>query len=303
MQMPTPDRCAPTLLRARSVFRHKPSGPFATLRAILAAALLMGGAQAVQSQSMPSRSGLVPGAATIHYQIHGSDAGPPVLLVHWFGGSFDTIRLAPIINLLSDYMLIGIDVRGHGKSAKPDAPGDYGLALVEDLNRLLDHLELSSAHVIGVSMGGIVGLKHASLYPARVRSLTLVGQGLVPAENYQQWVQMGQTVMNSGERTAEQQATLHLYSGFLSGYPPLLVTEQEASALDVPLLIVIGEDDERLGSARKLKSAYPFTNLIVAPGFDHFDIMEPQSPLYLSLVGFLRREEKQYPGGHADRRR
>ena len=46
---------------------------------------------------------------------------------------------------------------------------DYGLALVEDINRLLAHLGLASAHIIGYSMGGNIGLKSANLYPEKVR--------------------------------------------------------------------------------------------------------------------------------------
>ena len=251
----------------------------------------MGYCQPAAPQPPPLETGTVPGGVPIHYQIHGSGDGPPVVLVHGFGGFFDEKRFEWMIDLLSDYELIGIDVRGHGRSGKPDRPEDYGLALVGDLDRLLDHLNLPSAHIVGVSMGGIVGLKYASLHPDRIRSLTLVGQGLVPRENYQRWVEMGRAVVESGERTAEQEENLHMYSGLLSGYPPLLVTESEASALKVPLLVVIGEDDERLDSARRLRERYPATKLIVAPGFDHFDIATPGSPLGLSVLGFLAMSE------------
>jgi len=259
---------------------------------LLTAGILVACCQIAHTEPVPLETGTVGGGVPIHYQIYGSREGPPILFIHGFGGYFDEVRFQWVIELFTAYKFVGIDVRGHGRSGKPDRPEDYGLALVEDLNRLLNHLNLADAHIIGVSMGGIVGLKYASLHPEKVRSLTLVGQGLVPPENYQRWVEMGRVVMESSERTAEQEEHLHLYSGFLSGYPPLLVSESEASSLDVQLLVVIGEDDERLESARKLKKVFPATKLVVAPGYDHFTIMEQDSPAYLSIAGFLAVTEK-----------
>lgn len=238
---------------------------------------------------MPLAAGFAPDGVPIYYQIYGNDQAPPVLFLHGFGGYFDEIRYDWIIDFFSDYKLIGVDVRGHGRSGKPDQPDDYGLALLDDITRLLDHLELPTVHFIGVSMGGIVGLKYASFYPDRIQSLTLVGQGLVPAESFQDWVAMGRAVVESAHRSAEEQQNLHMYSGFLSGYPPLQVTDAEAGALAVPVLIVIGENDERLPLARILKNLYPATNLIIAPGYDHFDIMAQGSPFYLVIKGFLEQ--------------
>lgn len=263
------------------------SGVLESIRRTLAALLLVGCCQSARSEPAPLITGIVPNGVPLYYQIHGAANGPPVVLLHGFGGFFDENRYEWIIDFFADYKLIGLDVRGHGRSGKPAKPEDYGLALVDDLNRLLDHLKLDEAHIVGVSMGGIVGLKFASLHPDKVRSLTLVGQGLVPPENYEQWVEMGNSVVNSSERTAVQEENLHMYSGFLVGYPPLLVTDEEARVLRIPLLVVIGDQDERLESARKLKSVYPATRLVVAPGFDHFDIMTPESPFYTSITRFL----------------
>jgi pimeloyl-ACP methyl ester carboxylesterase len=214
--------------------------------------------------------------------------------MHGFGGYFDVARIDWLIDALSEYKLIGIDARGHGRSGKPSMPNDYGLSLVGDVNRLLDHLKLADAHIIGFSMGGLIGLKHASLHPDRVRSLTLAGQGLAPRESFQSWIEMGRVVVESDQRTAEQEKSLNLYSGLLAGYLPLLVTDEEAQALDIPLLVVIGEDDERLEIARNLKRSYLATNLIVAPGYDHSSIVSKESPFALSISGFLKLSEEQH---------
>jgi pimeloyl-ACP methyl ester carboxylesterase len=260
------------------------------LRALFIALSLVSWSE-VSAQPSPLESGLIPGEVPIHYQIHGRKDGIPVLVIHYFGGYFDAGRLEQLIERLRDYQVIGMDVRGHGRSAKPTKPEEYGLMLVEDVNRLLDHLGVKNAHIIGLSMGGIIGLKHASLYPDRVRSLTLGGQGLVPAASFDQWVAMGQAVLAAEKRTPAQESNLHIYSGLLRGYPPLRVTEAEAQELKIPVLSVIGEQDERLSLARHLKQVYPATTLIVAPGYNHPTILAKDSPFYMAVDGFLRQLE------------
>lgn len=127
----------------------------------------------------------------------------------------------------------------------------------------------------------------AAAIPDRVQSLTLVGQGSAPRKSFDGRVEMGRPVVESDERTAEQEASLNLYSGSLMGYPPLLGTVEDAKALDLPLLVVIGEDDERVGIAENPKSSHPAAKLIVAPGYDYSGIIRKDSPLGLSIIGFL----------------
>ena len=52
------------------------------------------------------------------------------------------------------YRVIALDCRGHGQSGKPQDPGQYGLEMVRDVVRLLDHLNVERAHVVGYAMGG-----------------------------------------------------------------------------------------------------------------------------------------------------
>ena len=72
--------------------------------------------------------------------------------------------------------LVGLDLRGRGNSEKPDS--GYGLeAHARDAVRVLDHLGLQDAVVVGHSMGGFVALKAALSYPDRVRALVLLDGG------------------------------------------------------------------------------------------------------------------------------
>jgi len=72
--------------------------------------------------------------------------------------------------------LVGVDLRGRGDSDKPES--GYGLeAHAADVVRVLDHLGLDSAILLGHSMGGFVALKTALAFPERVRALVLLDGG------------------------------------------------------------------------------------------------------------------------------
>src|SRR5919112_5233147 len=79
-------------------------------------------------------------------------------------------------NLVPDYSLAAVDLRGRGDSEKPES--GYGLdAHASDVVRVLDHLGLESAVLVGHSMGGFVALQTALRYPDHVRALVLLDGG------------------------------------------------------------------------------------------------------------------------------
>jgi len=108
-----------------------------------------------------------------HYESLGD--GPTLLLVHGLGSSTrDWEYQQPV---LSDrFRTIAYDVRGHGRTTR--AHGPYSLAMfAADALELLDALGVGAVHVVGVSMGGMIGLQLALDAPARVRSLVLCNSG------------------------------------------------------------------------------------------------------------------------------
>lgn len=102
--------------------------------------------------------------------------GEPVLLLHgWMSdsgmwGRLDTNPAA------KEFQLIAVDLRGHGKSDKPHDAKDYGPEMAADVVRLLDHLKLPKAHLVGYSMGAFVAGKVAAAHPDRVLSVVYGGQ-------------------------------------------------------------------------------------------------------------------------------
>ena len=113
----------------------------------------------------------------IHYIVEGH--GEPVLLIHGFTANIQFQWALPgVIKALSpDYQVIAYDNRGHGKSDKPHDPKKYGVEMVEDAVRLLDHLKIKDAHVVGYSMAAMITSKLMATHPERVRTATLGGSG------------------------------------------------------------------------------------------------------------------------------
>ena len=139
-----------------------------TALAIVAATLLANGAAA---QVLETDAGFaVFGNEQIYYESTGS--GDAVVLSHGAGGSHAIwMHQTPV--LAERYRVITWDQRGWGKST--DTAGRAGDAntAVDDLRRLLDHLGIDKAHVIGQSMGGWVVAGFALRHPERTLSLTL----------------------------------------------------------------------------------------------------------------------------------
>ena len=92
----------------------------------------------------------------IRYIDQGPRDGEPVVLIHGGFMNAETMWAEPgVIEALDDaFRVIALDLRGHGKSDKPHDPRQYGNPFVEDIVRLLDHLDIEKAHVVAYSMGG-----------------------------------------------------------------------------------------------------------------------------------------------------
>src|SRR6266446_970237 len=103
----------------------------------------------------------------IRYTVEGK--GEPVLLIHGFTANIEIQWTIPGITraLAKKYQVIAFDNRGHGKSGKPHDAEKYGMEMVEDAVRLLDHLKIKKAHVVGYSMGGMIALKLAVVHSDR----------------------------------------------------------------------------------------------------------------------------------------
>ena len=111
-----------------------------------------------------------------------SGSADAVLLIHGFASNVATnwVDTGWVKSLTgAGYRVIAYDNRGHGQSEKLYNLEDYGAPIMaEDARRLLDHLGIERAHVVGYSMGARIATFLAIAHPARVRSLVFGGLGI-----------------------------------------------------------------------------------------------------------------------------
>lgn len=109
----------------------------------------------------------------IHYLDPEPNGGPAVLLLHGLGATGDSwqLQVPPLIE--AGYRPIAPDARGFGKSSYPG--GSYAIQeAVNDMAALLEHLKIEKAHIIGISMGGVLAQQLALDHPSCVRKLILI---------------------------------------------------------------------------------------------------------------------------------
>ena len=111
----------------------------------------------------------------INYQVTGE--GKPVVMLrglgrtvrHWLG--YDRY-------LAKHFQVVTLDNRGLGRS-KCRVPWDVTISdMAEDVVRVLDHLEIDSAHFMGISLGGMIALALGLNHPDRCRSLTIINSSI-----------------------------------------------------------------------------------------------------------------------------
>jgi len=108
----------------------------------------------------------------IEFSYERAGSGPPLLLIMGMSGTMCHWGEPLLDDLRRDFDTIVYDHRDIGESSRTGEPFTIA-ALAEDAAGLLDALDLESAHVMGISMGGMVAQELALAHPKRVRTLLL----------------------------------------------------------------------------------------------------------------------------------
>lgn len=280
------------------------------LIACLAAAPAISPAQQSAGESFDS-SGV-----QIHYVDKGR--GVPVVLIHGFTGSYARHWEAPgVLDALekAGYRVIAMDCRGHGQSGKPHDAGQYGLEMVRDVVRLLDHLKIARAHIVGYSMGGSIATQLLVRHPDRLLTVTLLGAGwagedltvtnaqmLALADSFARrdasYLIRGVTSGGANGPTDAEVAALSAalfarndadaLAALARGYLPLAdVPRDSLRSTQVPLLALIGElDSLNMDAVKRMKAVVPALEVIELPGATHASSVRPSAE---PLVAFLNR--------------
>lgn len=111
------------------------------------------------------------GDINIHYEIHGE--GPPLIMIMGLSANIDWWHPYVIEQFSKHFKTVTFDNRGAGRTDKPAI--DYSIKIfADDTVGLMDALGIKKAHLLGVSMGGIIGQEIALSYPEKVDKLVLV---------------------------------------------------------------------------------------------------------------------------------
>jgi len=228
----------------------------------------------------------------IRYVEEGS--GEPVVLIHGFTQNADRgwIDTGVFQELAKRYRTIALDCRGHGKSGKPHDPKQYGWEMARDAVRLLDHLGIPKAHMAGYSMGGGIVIRLLTLAPERFLTATLGGiaAGLsgVHLEPWAAEIERGSMrslilALSPDNRPQPTEEQIRQTSAtFLAGNdrvalasllrsPDRMVTQDDLTPVQVPVLGVSGTEDPALQGLNGLKPLMAQLTVVAIEGAAHGD--------------------------------
>jgi pimeloyl-ACP methyl ester carboxylesterase len=213
-------------------------------------------------------------------------AGDPVLLIHGFGtnAQLSWLESGWAERLVAERRrLIALDNRGHGESQKLYEPRSYTMASIsEDARRLLDHLDIERADVLGYSMGARVAALLAVNHPSRLRSLVLGGMGmnlfsgLPPAVDVAKDLDAESLDLAESERGRMFRAFVERTKGDRKALAACMRCAREPidvealRRLTIPLLVAIGDRDTVVGSPLAETAAQlPRAQTFSIPGRSH----------------------------------
>ena len=227
--------------------------------------------------------------ARIHFDVEGG--GPPLVLLHGFGVSGDAWYTGGHVDALSsEFQVITMDARGHGRSDKPHDLASYGLReRVRDVTSVLDAVGVETSYFLGYSLGGITGFGLCTYAPQRLRSAIVLGAHpyteRLPAD-FEEW---GQRYIDCGAKAAIERREAE--SGTLSHEQKVELEARDWKALGaalvatkriqglseglsqgrIPYLLLCGTEDEDHDLARQAAGEFPNVSFTSLEGLDHHE--------------------------------
>ena len=159
-------------------------------------------------------------AVEVHAVVEGPDDAPVLLLSNSLGA--DLAMWDPQVPGLTErFRVVRYDTRGHGRSPVPD--GDSTIDdLADDVVALLDRLGVETAHVAGLSIGGMTGLRLAVREPRRVATLAVLCSSAYTG-NEQSWRDRARTARTEGTGALAEAVVGRWFTpGYATAHPDLV---------------------------------------------------------------------------------
>ncbi|MBL6946679.1 MAG: alpha/beta hydrolase [Rhodospirillales bacterium] len=262
-----------------------------------------------------------PDGVRLYFEETGS--GTPIIFVHEFGGDCRSWE-AQVRYLSRFYQCITFNARGYPPSDVPTDETAYSQEIfTRDIAAVLESLSIERAHVVGLSMGSFSTLMFGIEFPEKCRSITLCGcgYGSIP-EQRQAWLDSNSAMaerieedpigtaeayaagparmiykkkdprgweefLNGLKNLSPRGAALTL-KGVQCGRPAVTDLEIQLRALDLPALIVVGdEDDPALEPSLYLKRQIRNAGLCIFPKTGHAVNTEEPALFNQALLEFL----------------
>jgi 3-oxoadipate enol-lactonase len=248
------------------------------------------------------------GHMRLYYERAGS--GPALLLLHGIGSNSRSFR-HQLSGLADAYDVIAWDAPGYGRSDDPP----HALSMADNADeaaRLLDELTIERAHVLGVSMGGVIAQLLHHRHPLRVASLTLVDT-TTGGSSPERLRQRLDAIDHLGPRLLAEHRAPQLVradapaalveeltdimaevrpAGYRAAALALAATEltRLLPNISVPTLVIHGEDDAIVPLARgkELAAAISGARLHVIPKAGHVSNQEQPAAFNVAVRAFLR---------------
>lgn len=239
--------------------------------------------------------------AQLYVETAGKPSGSPLILLHGGVGSLaDMNSIAAAFS--DDYYLIGMDLRGHGRSTTGGQPLTYQ-RYQQDIEAILKQMEIDRFTLIGFSDGGIVGYRLAAARPESVNVLVTIGahSHLEPDSGlYQRYLEIdAQRWESRFPGSAEQYERLNPAADFknliqsvvtlwtdtgCTGYPG-----DSVSLIQAPTLILRGDQDPLClaGDVRQTQLLLPQARALCVPCAGHEAHQDNPQSVVLAVRNFL----------------
>jgi pimeloyl-ACP methyl ester carboxylesterase len=242
-------------------------------------------------------------SAGVEIAYHDEGQGHPVLLIHGFASNWRVNWQATgwVKTLVeAGYRVVAIDNRGHGESEKLYEPTRYSAPMMsDDAARLLEHLKIRSARVMGYSMGARISAFLTMQRPELVEKVVLAGlaerlvTGVGGAEQIADGLEAPtlQDVKDPGARSfrvfAEQTKSDRKALAACIRSSRVKIKEEALARISCPVLVVAGEVDDVAGKVQPLVDMIPGARGVVLPGRNHMNAVGDMT-FKREVLGFFK---------------